>query len=117
MTDAALIGPVSAPDLHVMTFNIRRRAPHLRSGNPDRWATRKDLVRRILAAEQPTLLCVQEALADQVAFVADVVGPRYRWVGLGRNPSSRGSGAPSSTIPNGWSSPIGGSAPSPRRRT
>ena len=27
MTDAALIGPVAPPDLHVMTYNIRRRAP------------------------------------------------------------------------------------------
>jgi len=94
MTDAALIGPVTAPDLHVMTYNIRRRVPHLRSGNPDQWATRKQLVRRILAAEQPTLLCVQEALADQVAFVADALGPRYRWVGLGRNPSGRGERCP-----------------------
>jgi len=94
MTDAALIGPVTAPDLHVMTYNIRRRFPHLRSGNPDQWATRKQLIRRILAAEQPTLLCVQEALADQVEFVADALGPRYRWVGLGRNPSGRGERCP-----------------------
>ncbi|KRE30816.1 endonuclease/exonuclease/phosphatase family protein [Agromyces sp. Soil535] len=94
MTDAALIGPVAAPDLHVMTYNIRRRVPHLRPGNPDQWATRIQLVRRILAAEQPTLLCVQEALADQVAFVADALGPRYRWVGLGRNPSGRGERCP-----------------------
>jgi len=94
MTDAALIGLVGAPDLHVMTYNIRRRVRHVRSGNPDQWATRKELVRRILAAEQPTLLCVQEALADQVAFVAQALGPRYRWVGLGRNPSARGERCP-----------------------
>ncbi|HSP53770.1 MAG TPA: endonuclease/exonuclease/phosphatase family protein [Cryobacterium sp.] len=85
MTDGALIGPVTAPDLHVMTYNIRRRFPPFRPGSPDHWGTRKLLVSRILAAEQPTLLGVQEALADQVDFVADTLGSRYRWVGHGRN--------------------------------
>jgi endonuclease/exonuclease/phosphatase family metal-dependent hydrolase len=90
MTDAALIGPVAAPDLHVMTFNIRRRVSNLRRDSPDRWATRKGLVQRILAAEQPTLLGVQEALTDQVQVIADALGPNYRRVGRGRNPSGHG---------------------------
>lgn len=94
MTDVALIGPVTAPDLHVMTYNIRRRLPHLRHGNPDRWATRKELVKRILAAEQPTLLGVQEALADQIDVVAGALGPHYHWVGRGRNPSGEGERGP-----------------------
>jgi endonuclease/exonuclease/phosphatase family metal-dependent hydrolase len=90
MTDAALIGPVAAPDVHVMTYNIRRRMSHLMPGNPDRWGKRKWLLQRILQAEQPTLLGVQEALADQAAFVAESLGPRYRWVGRGRNASGNG---------------------------
>lgn len=85
MTDVALIGPVAAPELHVMTFNIRRRFAHLLPGNPDRWESRKPLVRRILVAEQPTLLGVQEALADQVEWLAGALGPHYRGVGRGRN--------------------------------
>ena len=94
MTDAALIGPVTAPDLHVMTYNIRRRVPGNRPGSPDRWAVRKALVERILTAEQPTLLGVQEALEDQAEFVAEALGPRYRWVGHGRDPSGRGEKCP-----------------------
>jgi len=85
MTDAALIGPVSAPDVHVMTFNVRRRTTTVLPGSPDRWDARRPLVRRLLRAEQPTLLGVQEALADQVDAVADALGPRYRWVGRGRS--------------------------------
>ena len=85
MTDAALIGAVAAPDLHVMTYNIRRRMRTLRPDSPDRWDTRKPLMRRLLAAEQPTLLGVQEALLDQADFVADALGPHYRWVGHGRH--------------------------------
>jgi endonuclease/exonuclease/phosphatase family metal-dependent hydrolase len=84
MTDAALVGAVAAPDLHVMTYNIRRRLPTLLPDSPDRWTTRAPLVRRLLVAEQPTLLGVQEALADQVEVVADALGPHYRWVGVGR---------------------------------
>jgi endonuclease/exonuclease/phosphatase family metal-dependent hydrolase len=85
MTDAALIGPVAAPDVHVMSFNVRRRTRSLRPGSPDRWDTRKPLVRRLLHAEQPTLLGVQEALADQVDVVEHALGRRYRWIGHGRN--------------------------------
>lgn len=94
MTDAALIGRVTAPDVHVMTYNIRRRVQGNRPGSPDRWVTRKDLVERILAAEQPTLVGVQEAIADQADFVAEALGPRYRWVGFGRDPSGRGEKCP-----------------------
>lgn len=90
MTDAVLIGPVAAPDVHVMTYNIRRRMSHLMPGNPDRWGRRKWLLRRILLAEQPTLLGVQEALADQAAFVAEALGPDYRSVGRGRNVAGGG---------------------------
>jgi endonuclease/exonuclease/phosphatase family metal-dependent hydrolase len=94
MTDSPLIGLVTAPDLHVMTFNIRRRFHSLRPDSPDRWETRRPLVRRILAAEQPTLLGVQEALADQVEVVADGLGPHYRWVGHGRDPAGEGERCP-----------------------
>jgi endonuclease/exonuclease/phosphatase family metal-dependent hydrolase len=94
MTDAALIGPVTAPDLHVMTYNIRRRVSGNRPGSPDRWMVRKALVERILTAEQPTLLGVQEALEGQAEFVGDALGPRYRWVGHGRDPSGRGEKCP-----------------------
>ena len=94
MTDAPLIGPVTAPDLHVMSFNIRRRFLHLRPNSPDRWETRRPLVRHILAAEQPTLLGVQEALADQAEVVASGLGPHYRSVGFGRNPRGEGERCP-----------------------
>jgi endonuclease/exonuclease/phosphatase family metal-dependent hydrolase len=90
MTDPVLIGPVDAPELHVMTYNVRRRFRNLRPGSPDRWDRRKWLMRRILAAEQPTVLGVQEALADQVRFVAESLGAHYRWVGHGSNPSGEG---------------------------
>jgi endonuclease/exonuclease/phosphatase family metal-dependent hydrolase len=83
LANAALVGAVPAPDLHVMTYNIRRRLPAL-PHSPDRWDTRKQLLRTLLEAEQPTLLGAQEALADQVDFVGGILGAHYRWVGTGR---------------------------------
>jgi endonuclease/exonuclease/phosphatase family metal-dependent hydrolase len=87
MAHDALIGPVATPDLHVMTYNIRRRFSHHRPWGTERSAARSGLVRRLLVAEKPTLLGVQEALADQVDFVAEALGPDYLWVGNGRNSS------------------------------
>ncbi|MGR0321087.1 endonuclease/exonuclease/phosphatase family protein [Agromyces sp. ZXT2-3] len=94
MTDEPLIGPVEAPDLHVMSFNIRRRMPRNRPGSPDRWAVRKPLVRRLLASERPTVLGVQEALDEQVEVVADALGGSHRWVGTGRDPGGHGEACP-----------------------
>lgn len=90
----ALIGPARAPDLHVMTFNVRRRMPALASRPADRWSTRRPLVQALLVAEQPTLLGVQEALRPQAAAIAEALGPRYRFIGHGRQPGPRGEACP-----------------------
>ncbi|MHA6670213.1 endonuclease/exonuclease/phosphatase family protein [Homoserinimonas sp. A447] len=94
MTDTALIGPVAAPGLHVMTYNIRRRLPHLMPRSPDRWVHRQPLLRRLLQAEQPALLGVQEALFDQAGFVRHTLGEHYRSIGHGREANTGGEGCP-----------------------
>jgi endonuclease/exonuclease/phosphatase family metal-dependent hydrolase len=88
MTDAPLIGPVPPPDLHVMTYNIRRPVPHLRRGHPDRWANRSATLSATIAAERPSVLGVQEALPEQIAAVAAALGG-HTVLGYGR---SRGLG-------------------------
>jgi endonuclease/exonuclease/phosphatase family metal-dependent hydrolase len=85
-----MLGAARAPELHVMTYNIRRRMLHLNPRSPDRWGARKHLLRRILSVERPTILGIQEGLLDQVLFVAEVLGPHYRWIGYGRNADRRG---------------------------
>ena len=94
MTDAALIGAVDAPNLHVMSYNIRRRLPHLNPLSPDRWERRRGLLKRQLAVEQPAVLGVQEALPDQALFVLAALGTRYRFVGRGRESDGSGEGCP-----------------------
>ena len=94
MTDIPLLGPVTAPELQVMSFNIRRRMPRLLPGNPDRWVKRRPLVARLLESEAPTIIGVQEALPDQAAFLRHVLGNRYRSVGYGRNADRGGEGCP-----------------------
>lgn len=85
-----MIGPVQSPDLHVMTYNIRRRMPRMIRRSRDLWRNRRPLLRDILQSEQPTILGIQEALADQVTAVAAALGPAYERVGRGRN--ARGDG-------------------------
>lgn len=92
--DRAAVGPVRAPRLHVMTFNIRRRMPHLLRRSPDAWSRRRSLVRRLVAAERPTVLCLQEALPDQTAWVRASLGDGYRSVGSGRGADGGGEGTP-----------------------
>jgi endonuclease/exonuclease/phosphatase family metal-dependent hydrolase len=94
VTDTALIGPVAAPDLQVMTYNIRRRMPRLAPRSPDRWDRRRALIQRLLQAERPTILGVQEALPDQARFVRHALGESYRSIGYGRNADKRGEGCP-----------------------
>jgi endonuclease/exonuclease/phosphatase family metal-dependent hydrolase len=94
VTDIALIGPVAPPDIQVMTYNIRRRMTRLMPRSPDRWDRRRVLVRRLLEAEQPVILGVQEALPDQAGFVRHALGESYRSVGYGRNANRRGEGCP-----------------------
>ncbi|WP_106211651.1 endonuclease/exonuclease/phosphatase family protein [Glaciihabitans tibetensis] len=90
MVDAPLIGPALAPDLHVMTYNIRRRIPHANRRSPDLWTPRHRIMRRLLQAERPTVLGVQEALPDQVQFLDECLGAGYQWVGRGRNANGSG---------------------------
>ncbi|WP_228721037.1 endonuclease/exonuclease/phosphatase family protein [Arthrobacter sp. 260] len=89
-----LIGPVAAPDYHVMTFNIRRSMPHLRPGHRDSWAVRAPLVTRLLQDERPTLLGVQEALPVQLDAVQSGLGSTYTGIGRGRNADGQGEQCP-----------------------
>ena len=70
MRAAALIGVATAPALHVMTFNVRRRLP-LSIRRADRWTGRRRAVDALLTLEQPTVLGVQEAMPGQADAVAD----------------------------------------------
>ncbi|MCU1509546.1 MAG: endonuclease/exonuclease/phosphatase family protein [Glaciihabitans sp.] len=94
MTGGVFIGPVPAPELHVMSFNIRRRMRRLILRSPDLWERRRILIKRILEAERPTILGVQEALPDQAKFVQRVLGRSYRRLGHGRNANQGGEGCP-----------------------
>lgn len=94
MTAAPLIGHCASPDLHVMTFNIRRRMQHVDRRNADLWSRRRPAIRRLLDTEQPAILGVQEALPDQAEFVAMSLGRTYKRIGRGRSAERRGEGCP-----------------------
>lgn len=89
----ALLGAVTAPDLHVMTLNVRRRL-RWTPRRSDRWSARAPLVRALLAAERPDLLAAQEVLPDQAAHLGAALGDGYRRVGYGREVGRRGEATP-----------------------
>jgi endonuclease/exonuclease/phosphatase family metal-dependent hydrolase len=88
MTEAAVLGPAALPALHVMTWNVRRLLPSTRPGSPDRWERRRGALRAVLERERPTVLGVQEALIDQVEWIAASLGAE--WVGRGRDADGGG---------------------------
>jgi len=67
-------------ELSVMSFNIRFENP---SDDPD-WPTRLPAVERMLDQRQPDVIGFQEALADQVDDLAELL-EGYDWVGVGRD--------------------------------
>lgn len=77
-----------------MSWNIRRRTTHPTVRSADRWAVRARRVRALLRAERPTLLGLQEALADQAFFAQQSLGENYRVIGRGRSARGRGEGTP-----------------------
>ena len=81
---APVIGPVAAPQLHLMTLNIRRRMA-VPISDADRWSRREPLLRQLLERERPSVLGIQEALPDQAADIAEALGPRYAMAGTGRD--------------------------------
>lgn len=88
-----LFGPVAAPGLHVMTYNIRR--PMAWSPRrADRWTHREHLLRALLAAERPHLLAAQEVFPGQARAVSAALGDGYGHVGHGRRADGSGEATP-----------------------
>lgn len=94
MTDAPLLGPVDAPDLSVMSLNVRRAMEGPLRPRRDRWSTRAPAVSALLASERPTLVGLQEALPRVLPVVHDALGTDYRRVGQGRGAQGAGEGTP-----------------------
>ena len=94
MSRAPLIGRAEPPDLHVMTFNVRRRINRVWGRSADRWSTRRPAVQELLRTERPALLGVQEALPDQAQVIAGALGDGYRFAGRGGQAGGRGEGCP-----------------------
>lgn len=98
MTDRALIGPIPPPELHVMSFNIRRRMPSLGPAvgprSADRWSVRAPALATILATERPTLLGTQEVLPGQDRALSAALGADYLRIGHGRDANGQGEGCP-----------------------
>jgi endonuclease/exonuclease/phosphatase family metal-dependent hydrolase len=84
-----LIGPVQAPDVSVMTFNVLRARP-----GSTGWRRRRDRIHALLRRERPTLLGAQEVLPHQADLIRASLGDDYLSVGHGRDAGGAGEGCP-----------------------
>ena len=89
-----LVGPVRAPALHLMSWNIRRPLPALVARPADRWAARIPRLRAMLETEMPTVLCAQEVHPEQIPVVTGALGGDHRFVGHGRAADATGEACP-----------------------
>jgi endonuclease/exonuclease/phosphatase family metal-dependent hydrolase len=84
MHDAPLLGPAEAPDLAVMTLNVRRIVPHLRPRHPDRWSRRRPALTALLEQERPSVLGLQEAQPAHLRAALEALDG-YAVLGTGRS--------------------------------
>lgn len=94
MTQPPLIGPIAAPDLHLMSFNVRRRMPAIGPRTADRWERRSAALAALITAELPHVLGTQEVLPEQDRFIQAALGTGYRRIGRGRDANRQGEGCP-----------------------
>ncbi|MFO7616730.1 MAG: endonuclease/exonuclease/phosphatase family protein, partial [Bacteroidales bacterium] len=65
----------------IATWNIRYNNP---GDGPNAWPNRKDLVAGQIARENPSVICLQEVLKDQLDDLTALL-PDYSYTGLGRD--------------------------------
>ncbi|WP_409483326.1 endonuclease/exonuclease/phosphatase family protein [Arsenicicoccus dermatophilus] len=85
-----LVGPATAPDVHVMTCNVRYDKAGTRRTSPDHWPRRAPVLQDLLRAEQPGLLGTQEALDHQLPPIREALPDGYQMLGSGRDGGTRG---------------------------
>ncbi|MFI2373763.1 endonuclease/exonuclease/phosphatase family protein [Streptomyces sp. NPDC018964] len=78
-------GPAPADEcperaLRVMSFNLRFAS----TAEPNSWAARRPVMRRLLRRERPHVLGTQEGLYRQLRDIGADLGPSYDWIGTGR---------------------------------
>lgn len=89
-----MIGATEPPDLHVMSFNLRRAMDSPLLPRSERWSVRSSAVRDVLRIERPTVLGLQEARPRSLRVVMDALGPHHRAIGRGRGREGTGEGTP-----------------------
>jgi len=72
---------IQSTNLSVMTYNIRYNNP---DDGTNAWVYRKEKVADLIQKYAPDILCVQEALKDQVYYLLNNL-PKYSMYGVGRD--------------------------------
>jgi endonuclease/exonuclease/phosphatase family metal-dependent hydrolase len=75
--------------IRVVTWNILHGTEQGTPWSQYSWPVRKNALRAAIVGTKPDVLCVQEALSEQLRFLADVL-PQHRQAGVGRDDGRSG---------------------------
>ena len=81
-----LSAQAGAPEINVMTFNIR----YAHTTPPNLWPDRRELVSRVVVDTDTDIVGMQEVLWQQLKDIDTDLPDDYKWIGLGREGGSRG---------------------------
>jgi len=81
------LSPLLAQTINVMSYNIRSSVKNEQDG-PNGWVYRKEAAVKMLMAEKPDVVGMQEEMKDQEVFFREQLAPLYDGVAEGRDPGS-----------------------------
>ena len=79
---------ISAQSITVMSYNIRSSTKNEQDG-PNGWVYRKEAAVKMLLAEKPDVVGMQEEMPDQEAYLREHLAVLYEAVSISRDPEKR----------------------------
>ena len=80
--------PLSAQTINVMSYNIRSSTKNEQDG-PNGWVHRKEAAVKMLMAEKPDVVGMQEEMPDQEEFLREQLAAVYEGVSISRDPEKK----------------------------
>ena len=83
-----VLSPMMAQSITIMSYNLRSSVKNEQDGI-NGWENRKQAAVKMLLAEQPDVVGMQEEMPDQEAYLREHLSPYYDGVAISRDPNNR----------------------------
>lgn len=88
MLSPFVLSPILAQSITIMSYNLRSSVKNEQDG-VNSWENRKAAAVKMLLAEQPDVVGMQEEMPDQEAYLRQHLTPWYDGVAISRDPNNR----------------------------